>query len=298
MFDGKNRNIFRRTRLWGVLWAVLTSGSAGLSAETEGSEARPGGGCIACHESAPGELSRAVLDWRQSVHAENGVTCDACHGGDPTVSGRPDARPAVEAAHFSTEGFVHRPRPASKVSYFCGACHAAIKEKHLGSPHGENVHPTCIYCHGHHNVRSPSTEIIEETRCTVCHDFHNAGQIRKILEETQATILVLEEKRKWLEENGYRSLALEEMHHHTRSTVTQLRIAFHSFHLGEVMNFASQVQAVLEQTERTVEIVEGKERAKGVQTWVGLCVSLFLFLFAVLLMSYKKRHLDVEPEGA
>ncbi len=258
-------------------------------------ESSPQNGCVGCHENAPGELSRAVEDWRKSIHAEKGVTCDACHGGDPEVRGGPDDRAAVDAGHFSSQGFVHRPQPASKVSYFCGRCHAAIKEKHLGSPHGENVHPTCTYCHGHHNIRAPDTTIIDPSRCTTCHDFRNAAQIRKILESTQANIQALEERSRWLEENGYRTLAQEEMHHHSRSTVTQLRVAFHSFHLGDVTNFASQLQAVLDQTQRTVDIVKRKNDARGAQIWVGLGAALFLFAFSVLLMTYKRLYLDHKP---
>lgn len=283
-------------RWWVLAGALLAGGTASGRAEGDGGRLGEGNGCVGCHESAPGELSRAVVEWRKSVHAENDVSCDACHGGDPGVQGSPGDRDAIEAAHFAAGGFVRRPEPARKISYFCGRCHAAIKEKHLGSPHGKNVHPTCLYCHDHHDVRSPDTSIIAADRCTVCHDFRNAAQIREILEETEQTIATLDDRRHWLEENGYRSLALEEMHHHGRSTVTQLRVAFHSFHLGDVMNFASQVQAVLDRTERTVDLVKAKEEARKVQTWIGLGISVFLFSFAVLLMAYKRRYLDRDGE--
>ena len=34
--------------------------------------------CVDCHlEIAP----NIITDWQLSKHAENGVTCDACHGG-------------------------------------------------------------------------------------------------------------------------------------------------------------------------------------------------------------------------
>lgn len=253
----------------------------------------PENGCIGCHINAPGVLSQAVVDWTKSIHSVNQVTCDSCHGGDPDVTGSPNDGLSVEAAHFSPTRFIRRPRPI-KVSYFCGQCHVAIMEKHLGSPHGENVNPTCIFCHGHHRVEAPTTSIIKPGRCTACHDFQNAGQVRDILERTESTIAELEELAGVLETYHYRNLALDEMHHHSQSTITQLRVAFHSFNLGEVTNFASQLEAVLEQTRRTLEVVQDKEAARKVQVRIGVVVAAFVLLFAVLLMQYKRLYLDLE----
>jgi hypothetical protein len=167
-------------------------------------------------------------------------------------------------------------------------------EKHLGSPHGENVNPTCVFCHGHHRVEAPATSIIQPGRCTACHDFKNAEQIRDILERTERTIGELEELAVVLEKYHYKNLALEEMHHHSRSTITQLRVAFHSFNLGDVTNFSSQLEAVLAQTHRTLEVVRDKEGARRVQTRIGVVIAAFVLLFAALLMQYKRLYLDLD----
>ncbi|MHC4511564.1 MAG: multiheme c-type cytochrome, partial [Planctomycetota bacterium] len=39
--------------------------------------------CVSCHQNLPGKLSAIVQEWRQSIHFQNNVTCDGCHGGDP-----------------------------------------------------------------------------------------------------------------------------------------------------------------------------------------------------------------------
>ena len=40
--------------------------------------------CLQCHAGLSGHLSAPVADWKTSVHAENGISCHDCHGGDPT----------------------------------------------------------------------------------------------------------------------------------------------------------------------------------------------------------------------
>src|SRR5436190_22185036 len=46
--------------------------------------------CVACHSSLsePLALSARYYDWELSRHQTKGVTCDKCHGGDPTTSDR------------------------------------------------------------------------------------------------------------------------------------------------------------------------------------------------------------------
>ena len=41
--------------------------------------------CISCHQDLPGKLSAVVDEWKQSIHFQNNVACDGCHGGDPSV---------------------------------------------------------------------------------------------------------------------------------------------------------------------------------------------------------------------
>ena len=43
--------------------------------------------CIQCHRNLAGRSAEIVdLEWTQSVHYQNNVACDGCHGGDPTVT--------------------------------------------------------------------------------------------------------------------------------------------------------------------------------------------------------------------
>ena len=144
--------------------------------------------CVQCHRDLPGRSSEIVhVEWAKSVHFAAGVGCHGCHGGDPTV--RRDQFDSLEAMkqashlarnaefllmHQKDQRFVSAARGRS-VSYFCGKCHADIKEKHLGSPHGDFGDPTCLYCHGQgsHKITDPTPALIdtrsraEGGRCTV-----------------------------------------------------------------------------------------------------------------------------------
>src|SRR3990172_1946695 len=145
--------------------------------------------CISCHQDLPGKLSAVVHEWKQSIHFQNNVACDGCHGGDPSVKRDQFDSEKVfkERSHLqrdreffliqqSKDQFTSAVRGRS-VSYYCGKCHSTIKEKHLGSPHGDLGNPTCLYCHGtgSHTIQKADPNIIdtrprsEGGRCAVCH---------------------------------------------------------------------------------------------------------------------------------
>jgi len=150
--------------------------------------------CITCHATQPNaRLHDPVERLRGSVHA-HAIGCSDCHGGRGT-------EPTVQA-HDVNAGFVPRPDPAT-VAERCGTCHADARfirrfredlptdqlALYFGDAHGRamtagNVSaPTCLNCHGSHDVRSPADPAstvarrhIHET-CAGCHSdpAHMAG---------------------------------------------------------------------------------------------------------------------------
>ena len=132
-----------------VAIALIVAGSADAQTPAPtgaGDDPFAGNACVECHADLPGRLSEIVeLEWKRSVHHRAGVACDACHGGNPAA--RRDAFDSDQAwklaAHLDRDpefSFMHRPDElfvsttrGRSVSYFCGKCHADIKEKHLGS---------------------------------------------------------------------------------------------------------------------------------------------------------------------
>ncbi len=114
--------------------------------------------CRNCHEE---QYMRA----QDSVHGEflregrlEAATCVDCHGGHDIQT--PD-------------------EPRQRISLTCGRCHGAIFEEFRTSIHGaalldENNPdvPTCIDCHGVHNIQNPTTTAFRTGSpelCATCH---------------------------------------------------------------------------------------------------------------------------------
>jgi hypothetical protein len=272
-------------------------------------------GCVQCHQDLPGRLSEIVeLEWRRSVHYEAGVGCEGCHGGDALA--RRDQFDSDEAwkqaahlardpeflfVHGADSQFVAATRGRS-VSYFCGKCHADIKEKHLGSPHGEFGDPSCLYCHGggSHLITSPTLDVIdtrgraEGGRCSPCHlasTMETVVRIKDLLQATEERIEVGGRLYAELQDSGYHSLELERLHEDVAVVRSRLRQLFHSFNMREISNFAGEIQATVERTDATFEMVAALRSAQRRQTLVGGLVTVMLLLFAGLLVYYRHAFL-------
>jgi predicted CXXCH cytochrome family protein len=134
--------------------------------------------CIACHasETMKPEFRAAVDSWNTSWHAQNGISCEHCHGGDPR-----------DAALSMTRerGFVGTPKPTA-VPAFCGKCHLGIMTNFLESGHGRSLTggkkaPNCVTCHGSHGTRKANIDIINEQLCTKCHSYDRARIMKQAL---------------------------------------------------------------------------------------------------------------------
>ena len=140
--------------------------------------------CITCHPAK-------VQKFRDDVHAQVGLSCHDCHGGNPD----PNAGHAHgDGSEVQANPYVGQPKRAD-IPGFCGKCHGSadymkrfnpaarvdqVAEYH-SSVHGqrlakgdENV-ATCIDCHSVHDIRrktNPESPVyathVAET-CSRCH---------------------------------------------------------------------------------------------------------------------------------
>ncbi len=114
--------------------------------------------CRSCHED---QYTRA----QDSVHGAalragrlEAATCVDCHGGH-------DIQPPDE--------------PRQRISLTCGQCHTTIFEEYRSSVHGAALLgednpdvPTCIDCHGVHDIQNPMTVLFRVNSpelCATCH---------------------------------------------------------------------------------------------------------------------------------
>jgi hypothetical protein len=158
--------------------------------------------CLQCHGAQSGMLMEPVKLWQGSIHAENGISCHNCHGGDPK-----DAANAMNPAR----GFLGAPKDVA-IPDFCGRCHIGIKTDFLTSAHGRALGqggPTCVTCHGNHAVKKVTLDLINEKSCSRCHSYERARLIRGAMEQTESTLVALSRRLEKYKGQGVDTSALE-----------------------------------------------------------------------------------------
>lgn len=141
--------------------------------------------CVACHADKSGKF-------HDDVHAQAGLSCHDCHGGNPAAAA--DDMAAAMDPKFAANPFRPAPKRA-QIPEFCGRCHSSADymkrfnpaarvdqvTEYWTSVHGqrlkkgdENV-ATCVDCHSVHDIRRKSnpdgpvyaTHVAET--CSRCH---------------------------------------------------------------------------------------------------------------------------------
>lgn len=160
-----------------VITVTLASESAGQNKNS----------CIECHTRLEGKIGDPARSIKDDIHLSRGLSCNDCHGGDPTQDDK-------VAAKDPRKGYLGRPRTAD-IPAFCGKCHndASFMKKfnpalrvdqekeYVTSVHGQLLKTgnlkvaTCISCHGVHGIRAVNDALssvyplnVADT-CAKCH---------------------------------------------------------------------------------------------------------------------------------
>jgi len=124
--------------------------------------------CLDCHSALPEPVGVSQEKFSQDIHAQRGLTCVSCHGGDPT-SDDPDKSMSRKAGW---KGKVER----KQIPQLCGSCHSdpayirqfnpSLRTDQLAQYHtsvhgkrwaaGDTKVAVCTDCHSVHDVRAPS----------------------------------------------------------------------------------------------------------------------------------------------
>jgi hypothetical protein len=132
--------------------------------------------CIVCHEYLGGELAKPVSEWKVSIHQQNGITCDLCHGGNAGIALGDIKRLSPQqfadrqaGAMSKSHGFVAKPSGQALFD-LCKQCHSASVDRYAGSIMGKAYlgnkgGPSCVTCHNAHNNVIPSVPKV----CESCH---------------------------------------------------------------------------------------------------------------------------------
>ena len=145
--------------------------------------------CIECHAKLEDpRLSTPARQFDNDIHHARGLSCNDCHGGDPTADTK-------EGAKDPRKGYLGKPKTLDIPAY-CGKCHSDAnlmkrfnpslrvdqEREYYTSVHGkllkekgETRVATCISCHSVHGIRAVTDPLssvyplnVAET-CAKCH---------------------------------------------------------------------------------------------------------------------------------
>jgi predicted CXXCH cytochrome family protein len=145
--------------------------------------------CYSCHgdyaTAHNTELLTTPREWRLALNAQ---LCESCHFYQADLqtdgmheaaleSGHPNAAVCIDCHGYHDTTAPNIPR--SRISQTCGHCHVAIYEEYLVSAHGEALLdesnpdvPTCVDCHGVHNIEDPTTNLFRLRSPLLCAGCH------------------------------------------------------------------------------------------------------------------------------
>ncbi len=135
--------------------------------------------CVECHSDIAEEN-------QGSIHAQQGISCQDCHGGDPSQKDK-------DAAKAPGTGYIGIP-DKKQIVQVCGTCHADVEKmnfygirtdqlaRYKTSLHGKKLLQegdthvaACSDCHGYHNIlrvtdpNSPAYPLNVPKTCNRCH---------------------------------------------------------------------------------------------------------------------------------
>lgn len=126
-------------------------------------------GCVVCHRAQSPDL---LAMFGGDVHNRTGLSCVACHGGDPTARTKTAAKPSDGPSAYKG-----RPQPTD-INELCGTCHTEQFHSLAGGNHSPDSatpnapRPTCINCHDVHAIGRAGPHIVGDEHCRDCHQGH------------------------------------------------------------------------------------------------------------------------------
>lgn len=238
--------------------------------------------CIQCHSQLGGKFAEPVEQWSKSIHKEMGNNCEGCHGGDAAD---------MERAMTKEAGFLGKPK-LLEIPDFCGKCHIGVKENYSKSAHGISAAktgaPNCVTCHGNHDIKKASLELINEKNCTRCHTYDRPQKIKQALAGTDKEIARLTAQIKDVKGSSIDTKRLEEKLFAARNAIHQVT---HVLSVDRINAMKTTTDKELSAVDVSLKQIE-KEITKRKRIAIG--VSLFCFFTAAVIILYRKTFLKPE----
>lgn len=272
---------FPRTYLLTVLGALSLLALASFALPRTAAADQPETVCIQCHGSLPDRLGAPVKLWRTSVHAENGISCNACHGGDP--------KDAADAMNRS-RGFLGAPKE-SEIPAFCGRCHPGVLKDYLASAHGRALGkggPTCVTCHSNHAVSRAALTLINEKSCSRCHSFERARIIRDAMQQTEGQIVGIDRR---IKEHQSQGVDTDRLGKSLFAVRNRFHTLFHEVNVTHVKAESAQINGELAKLDKDLQLIEEARAKRKVAGGFAVAGALLLaVLFHLMKKTYDKKE--------
>jgi hypothetical protein len=233
--------------------------------------------CVSCHGSQQGRTGAPVPLWRQSVHAENGIGCDGCHGGDPRDE---------ENAMSPARGFIGVPAEKD-IPAVCGKCHVGVANDYRASAHGQALGsggPSCITCHGNHKVVRASLDLINEKDCSRCHGFERARIIRDAMRKTEGSIVSIDGRIRAYQGEG---ADVERVGKGLFALRNRFHTLFHDQNVDKVWSESGKIDVELKKIDA---VLDGMDETRRKRKRAGAAAVGGALLAAALLYLIKKSY--------
>lgn len=269
----RQRGLRLQTASWFVMAGIIAAMLLSMSPLPAGAAGTAEIVCIQCHGKLPQKYSEPVTLWRGSIHADNGIACNSCHGGDPK-----DAANAMSPAR----GFLGAPK-APAVPAFCGRCHVGVLKDYLSSRHGKALEkggPTCVTCHGSHAVVKATLALINEKSCSRCHSYQQAEKIKAAMVATESSILAIDARIVAIKQQGFDADRLEKGLFAVRNSFHSL---FHTVDTDKVGKEATRIRAELQKLDERLDGIDAVQRKRKLLGAFAVAGALLVALLAYLL---------------
>ncbi len=238
---------------------------------------------LECHaDEFKGIASSAYIQWSESKHGLNEITCEKCHGGNASAYYK-------EEAH---KGIIPPTDPSSPLYYtrvpeLCGQCHrkeleAFKQSKHYALLETLQQAPSCTTCHPPHkyDVRKPEEFV---RFCGACH-AENGGvaplnipyESERVLEKTvllKKSLNLLEKRAKEAKTQGYDVADVLSKIKAAKAELNQIPEKWHSFDMAGLKASVDGVELKYDEVKSELqEILSPKVEEKEVKETPGFTV--------------------------
>ena len=218
---------------------------------------------LECHEDKVRQLATAnYQQWSESVHALKGITCEACHGGDPKQATKEKAH-----TNFKSNTDPESPVYYTNVPKTCGKCHSKELDNFENSTHFQKLEslqlaPTCTTCHHPHTFTVLNPEDFR-TSCGNCHSVYKkvapydiplkAEDMLRKVNKLKFNIEMARQDIFWAKKNGTDVGQAEIYTDNALKTLGNLAPMWHEFNLT---HFEDQIDSANMEVKKAEDIVK------------------------------------------